>query len=109
MHKILIPSNIEHSHILQALEEIDRNDYPENRESTGYYLHYKGKNYPPKLVISLANKYANKKDLPSEEFSGGDEANSFLKSRMFEIITKDSIIDKGKVIQLLADGCIKRN
>ena len=45
--------------------------------------------YPPKLVISIANRYANGSELDSTKFSGGKESNEFLKARGFEIEHKE--------------------
>jgi hypothetical protein len=81
----MIPQNIEKKHILKAIEEIERYGIQQGRKSRGFSLQYNGKDYPPKYVISLANKYANGEELDSEEFSGGDESNKFLKKRGFSI------------------------
>ena len=42
-----------------------------------YDLKYNNKLYPPKLVISLANKYANGKELDHNLFSGGIGTKAF--------------------------------
>ena len=86
----MIPSNLKQSHILSALSEIDRFGVPEKRSATKYQLIYKNKSYPPKYVISLANKYANGEPLDSNNFSGGNESNSFLTGLGFQIIEKGS-------------------
>lgn len=75
----MIPANISYENVLRALEEIDRNGIPERRRATRYNLSYRGKRYPPKYVISLANKYANGLELNPADFSGGTESNYFLK------------------------------
>jgi len=85
----MIPENITREHILRALEEIDHNGIPESRKSTRYYLASGGKQYPPKYVISLANKYANGPELNPANFSGGPEANSFLRRRGFHTVEKN--------------------
>lgn len=82
----MIPQNITDNDIRQALNEIDKSGYPETREPTGYYLKFNERRYPPKVVISIANKVANGQELDSSKFSGGEETNSFLSSRGFEII-----------------------
>lgn len=85
-----IPGNITREHIIQAIKDIDVNGYPEKNESRKYDVFYNGKRYPPKVVISLANKFANGIILDVSEFSGGEEfANKFLKERDFEIIQKN--------------------
>jgi len=71
----MIPSNIARDHILKAIREIDGQGAPRGRSSRKFLLVFKGKEYPPKYVISLANKYANGEMLDSGEFSGGNESN----------------------------------
>jgi hypothetical protein len=83
----VIPDNIKREHILKAIQEIDRLGVPVGREGRSFSLIYEGKKYPPKYIISLANKYANGKDLDPSRFSGGKETNSFLTSLTFQIIT----------------------
>jgi hypothetical protein len=81
----MIPGEITREHILKAIKEIDTKGVPEGRRSRKFVLEYKGKEYPPKYVLSLANKYPNGFELDSEEFSGGKESNEFLQSRGFAI------------------------
>ena len=81
----MIPRNITREHILKAIKEIDSQSVPGGRISRKFLLEFKGKEYPPKYVVSLANKYANGEVLDSEEFGGGDESNKFLKKRGFNI------------------------
>jgi hypothetical protein len=82
----MIPSNISRGHLIQAMEEIDKNGVPEDRVSTKYYVRHNGRHYPPKYLISIANRYANGKELEPLTFHGGDEANPFLRERGFEVI-----------------------
>ena len=81
----MIPQNIKREHVLKALEEIDKTRIPKGRSSRKFVLVHRGKRYPPKYVLSLANKYANGKELNSEQFSGGTESNSFLEGIGFKI------------------------
>ena len=81
----MIPKNIKKEHIIKALEEIKKSGVPKGRESKRFLLEYNGENYPPKYIISLANKYANGKELDSKKFSGGSETNNFLKQLEFNI------------------------
>jgi hypothetical protein len=74
----MIPSNIDQAHILKAIGDIEKNGVPKGRESKKFQLIYNGKYYPPKYVVSLANKYANGIVLDSSKFSGGQETNGFL-------------------------------
>lgn len=82
----MIPKSMSKQHILKAIEEIDRNGVPKNREATKFILLYNGKFYPPKYVLSLANKYANGKELTTLEFGGGKETNDFLREKKFTIL-----------------------
>lgn len=84
--KKLIPDNINRDHILKAIEEIKRNGVPEERQSTRFSLVINKICYPPKYVISIANKFANGTILDSSTFSGGNETNTFLRKLNFEII-----------------------
>jgi hypothetical protein len=82
----MIPKNIKRVHILKAIEEIDKEGIPQGRKSKKFVLAYKRKYYPPKYVISLANKYANNVELNSSTFSGGQETNRFLTNLGFQIL-----------------------
>jgi 5-methylcytosine-specific restriction protein A len=84
----MIPSNITRAHIISAIREIDRDGVPPRRNSTRYDLLYDGQRYPPKYVVSIANRYANGIELSSYGFGGGTETNNFLRVRGFEIIEK---------------------
>jgi 5-methylcytosine-specific restriction protein A len=83
-----IPSNITAIDIYNAIKEIDEAGVATYRESTSYDLLYIDRRYPPKYVISLANKYANNYELDPGEFNGGVQANNFLRVRGFKIINK---------------------
>jgi len=88
--RLKIPPNITRDHIIQAIREIDKNGYPDKNESRKYNLLFEGKYYPPKVVLSIANRNANGELLDVSDFSGGEQfANKFLKERGFEIILKD--------------------
>jgi len=82
----MIPLNIEREHIIKATREIDLNGIPPRRNSKKYFLIFEGKRYPPKYVLSLANRFANGEGLDSSEFSGGQETNNFLKRLGFDIV-----------------------
>jgi predicted HNH restriction endonuclease len=84
----MIPDNIEARHILLAIGAIKRNGVPKRRKSTKFDLLFDKKKLPPKLVISLANRYANGKEWTPDNFSGGHESNNFLVSRGFLIVDK---------------------
>ena len=86
----MIPSNITREHIIRAISEIKRGEIPFHRESTKWSILYKGEHFPPKYVISLANRFAGGLELDPSQFSGGDETNNFLRERGFEIVEKDT-------------------
>lgn len=92
----MIPKNIYREHIIKAIEEADRAGIPKDKSSKKFLLEYNGKNYPPKYIISVANKYANGKALDSSEFSGGKETNNFLRALNFNIIEKTGILKPTK-------------
>lgn len=87
----MIPKNIRKEHILKAIQEVDRIGTPESRSSKKFILEYNGRQYSPKYVISLANKFANDKELNPAEFSGGNETNNFLKSLGFNVLMTQSL------------------
>ena len=87
--KYYIPTNIRREHIIQAIEEVIRRGYDKKRESRKYDILYNGKRFPPKVVITIANKFANGEPLDHSKFSGGESfANKFLQERGFEILRK---------------------
>lgn len=86
----MIPNNITKEHILKAINYIDKNGVPGDRESTGYNLIFNGKSYPPKYIISIANKFANNTELNPSLFSGGAETNNFLISYGFNVVPQNS-------------------
>lgn len=88
-----IPNNIEKKHILNALSKIDTEGIPKDAESRYYDLIYNGNNYPPKLVISYANIFANGSELDRNSFSGG------LNTQCFKILEENgfNIQEKPKV------------
>ncbi|MDD5070427.1 MAG: hypothetical protein PHV17_06825 [Candidatus Omnitrophica bacterium] len=83
----MIPRNITRANILKALKELDRGVIPKIRISKKFLLVYKNKQYPPKYVISLSNRYANGKELDCSLFNGGDETNSYLEAKGFKVIS----------------------
>ena len=59
----MIPDNIKKTHIIQAIQEINDKGITKGRQSSTYDLVYNDKRYPPKLVISIANRFANGEEL----------------------------------------------
>ncbi len=83
---MMIPKNIRKEHVIRAIGEIQRVGFPKNRVSRKYLVKYNDRDYPPKYVISLANKYINDRMLESFQFGGGSETNGFLERLGFEIV-----------------------
>jgi hypothetical protein len=86
----MIPKNIKYEHVLKAIDEAEKLGISPARSSEKYDLEYNKKLYPPKYIISLANKYANGKELDHREFAEGDEANNFLVSLGFNVANKQN-------------------
>ena len=87
----MIPNNIKQENIIKAIEEIEKVGIPKFRGSKKFFLEYNGKYYPPKYILSLANKYANGKELDSYKFGGGTETNNFLKNLGFNIVENPAV------------------
>lgn len=83
--------NFEREEILNAIEKI--NNYPNlrlGRHSSTYDLVFKGQNYPPILVLSLANKSKNGKELTLSDFGNNVEIPfKILRDNGFEIVPKN--------------------
>jgi 5-methylcytosine-specific restriction endonuclease McrBC GTP-binding regulatory subunit McrB len=104
----MIPQNIQKEHIEKAIEEIDRDGIRKGRHSSTYDLIYNGKSYPPKLIISIANKYANGSELDPNSFGGGKDTEAFklLESNGFNIKEKSETLTNDEIkegIQLLCE------
>lgn len=88
---------IKREHLLAAINEIKANPLlRKGRASSTYDLIYEGKDYPPKLVISIANRYATGQELDPNNFTGGIGTPAFqlLEKEDFKIIKKDSVNDE---------------
>lgn len=84
-----IPTNITRQHIEQAMREIDKHGVPDKRKGKKYAVVSGNKTYPCKLVISLANVYANGKELdPHASNFNTYMAQDYLRVKKFKIITK---------------------
>lgn len=86
-----VPQNITKAHLLKALEHIDNLGVPKNAHSSTYDVVWEGKRYPPKLVVSYANKFANGEELPRSEFQGGRNTLAFnlLQNEGFAVVRKE--------------------
>ena len=84
--------DITREHVLKALEEIDRKGIPPEARSTTYDLIEQQRRFPPKLVLSLASKYASGVEFDRSLFTGGEASPAFalLRKLNFHIARKDS-------------------
>jgi 5-methylcytosine-specific restriction protein B len=85
-----IPTNIKREHLIKAIEKIDQEGIPTHADSSYYDVSFNGKNYPPKLIVSYANLYANGEVLERTSFPGGKGTECFnlLEQNGLEIIPK---------------------
>lgn len=76
--------------IIAAIEKIDKNpEFRNNRNSSTYDLVFEGKNYPPILVLSVANQLNNGKELFLTDFDNKiDTPFKILRENGFKIIEK---------------------
>ena len=72
-----VPGNISREPLLQAIEEIRRSGVPSGAQSTIYDVVFEGERFPPKLVVSIANRFANGEDLDRQTFGGGPDKPAF--------------------------------
>lgn len=86
----MIPTSIQQKHVLMAAAWIDKNGVPSDRESKKYLVIINGRRYPPKLIVSKASFFANGSEWSHENFTGGEETNSFLRRLGFRIIDRAS-------------------
>jgi Cdc6-like AAA superfamily ATPase len=108
---------IKKEHILSAIAEIDKEGIRSGRQSSTYDLVYEGKIYPPKLVISIANRYAVGEELDSNIFAGGLGTDAFklLEGFGFDILVKEirfyedllKFIDQSKTSELTVSSYMK--
>ena len=87
----MIPSEISREHVLKVISDIDAHVVPKHHVSKKYGLLHEGRKYPPKYVISRANRYANGYELASHTFGGGRETNGYLRSLGFTIIESSTV------------------
>lgn len=72
-----IPTNITKEHLIKAVEKIDHEGIPKDGDSKYYDAVYNGKKYPPKLIVSYANLFANGYILNRNSFEGGSNTPCF--------------------------------
>ncbi len=80
----MIPQEITYHHVLRALADIDRDGVPRNRRSRTWDLVCNGRLYPPKYVVSLANRWANGRELDAGSFIT-TEARQYLEALGFTV------------------------
>ena len=86
-----LPSNITKEHLIKAIEKIDLEGIPKDGDSQYYDVVYNGKKYPPKIIVSYANIFANGEEINRNSFSGGIGTPCFkiLEENGFKILQKD--------------------
>lgn len=86
-----IPFNISKENILQAIAKIDKEGIASGAYSSTYDVAFNGKKYPPKLIVSYANFFANGSVLDRKSFKGGLNTDCFklLKKFNFTIVPKE--------------------
>ena len=95
----MIPKNITQNHISRAVSEVRRNGIPKSRRSTKFHMLYQGRRYPPKYVVSLANRFANGRELPASHFEGGKEANDFLVRLGFPVVSHSGKLGETRLLR----------
>jgi 5-methylcytosine-specific restriction enzyme B len=102
-----IPKNITKDHLLMAIEKIDLDGLPKDGDSKYYDVEFNGRKYPPKLIVSYANLYANGELLDRNSFEGGRDTQCFklLEANGFSIVEKQS----GKTPNIWVEKTIVKN
>ena len=81
-----VPDNITREHIFSAINLINKEGIPRNRDIRKYYVEYNNRRYPCKLLISKANVFANNEELHWDpRIFQSQSANKCLSSLGFEI------------------------
>lgn len=95
-----VPANISKDHLLKAINKIDQEGIPVGGDSRYYDVLFNGQIYPPKLIVSYANSFANGKQLDRNSFRGGKDTECFklLEENGFEIKPK---VEKENFYELL--------
>lgn len=89
-----IPKNITKEHLINAISKIDKEGIPKDGDSQYYDVLYEGKRYPPKVVVSYANIFANGEEINRNSFEGGIDTPCFklLEENDFLIVKKQNMI-----------------
>lgn len=89
----MIPPNLTDKHFHLAAAQIVRERVPVERKSVHYDLVRNDKRYPPKYIISLAQKIATGKEFPATGFNAVEAKNYFL-SRGYRVIDRRAEAEK---------------
>jgi energy-coupling factor transporter ATP-binding protein EcfA2 len=86
-----IPTNITNEHLKQAISKIDEEGIPKNSDSNYYDVLFNERKYPPKVIVSFANLFANGEIIDRRSFPGGSDTPCFklLERNGFNIIPKE--------------------
>ena len=83
----MIPKTITATHVRQAAAEIKACGVPKGREADKFLVMVDGEGFPPKVILSIAARFATGTELSAAEFSGGDPANTFLEKKLnFKVV-----------------------
>jgi len=81
-----IPANITREHVIKAIARVRQEGVPPYRGIRTWELLFEGEIFPPKLLISWANKYANGIELnPNPNNFQADMAVQYLTNLGFKI------------------------
>lgn len=99
-------NNIFKEHLIKAIEKIDIDGIPNDADSHYYDVVFNNKKYPPKVIISYANIFANGTELDRNSFSGGLNTDCFklLQKNGFEIKTKVNMSYYDELVKFLAQA-----
>lgn len=93
----MIPSNIGRQDIITAIDDIRKSGVQKGRGSSRFQLVVDGQAFPPKYVVSLANRYVNGEELDPSTFGGGSETNLFLTKLGFQVVEGPSQAQKTRM------------
>jgi len=86
-----IPNNITKEHLLKAISKIDEEGIPKDGDSQYYDVIFNGEKYPPKMIVSYANLFANGEILDRNSFEGG------IGTKCFKILSKNDFMIESKL------------
>jgi 5-methylcytosine-specific restriction protein B len=88
-----VPKNIFREHLEKAINKIDEEGIPTDANSQYYDVIFNGKIYPPKLIVSYANIFANGEVLDRTKFEGG------IGTECFKLLERNGFIIQEKKTQ----------